>query len=207
MISFRSFSLVISVVLARQLALQSFDDESISTVAVRGPFNGLICGCVFFCVVAKFLPVIALLRADTVRRDQAWREMEQQRGWLEWLWLIAQSWMLTGTSAARALVEAEQAGWPQAIMMIAWFVPTLVFFAALEFGYTQLECMWSKDGDQSSQAHWTRWQTRVRLGAMGHIITCMLPVLYSYQLCKSLQLSVRACPKCGAAYCRWQVSD
>lgn len=177
MISFRSFSLVISIVMLRQVALQTWGDIDAAVPAEKQPFNWLICGCVLFCVIGKFLPVAAMIRADSVGRARGWREMEQNRGWLEWSWLLAQGWLLANSGAARAMAEAELHGWSPAIMMCAWFVPTIVFFAALEFGFTQLECLWSVDGDQSSRAHWVRWFTRVRLGALGNIITCLTPVL------------------------------
>lgn len=177
MISFRSFSLVISIVMLRQIALQTWGDVDAAVSAEKHPFNWLICGCVLFCVIGKFLPVAAMIRADSVGRRQGWREMEQNRGWLEWSWLLAQGWLLANSGAARALADAELQGWSPALMMCVWFVPTIVFFAALEFGYTQLECLWSADGDQSSRAHRVRWFTRVRLGALGNIITCLMPVL------------------------------
>lgn len=177
MISFRSFSLVLSVVLLRQLSLQTAGEAGAELNVPERPFNWLICGTVLFCVIAKFLPVFAMIRADTVGRAQGWREMEQNRGWLEWAWLATQSWLLAGSGAAVVLVSAEQQGWSPAIMLLAWFAPTFVFYAALEFGLTQLECLWSADGDQSNQAHWIRWNARVRLGALGNVVTCLLPVV------------------------------
>ena len=178
MISFRSFSLVISLVLLRQVALQTSSDAvSVSSHADR-PFNWLILGCTFFCVVAKFLPVAAMFRADNVDRRIAWREMERYRQWLEWLWMVAQGWLLANTGAAQALAGAEQSGWSPALMIGVWFLPTIIFLSALEFSFTQLECLWSSDGDQSSAAHWSRWITRVRLGALGNVMTCLVPVCF-----------------------------
>lgn len=175
MISLRSFSLVISIVLLRQVALQT----SIPPAATSAdhPFNWLILGCTFFCVGGKFLPVAAMFRADNVDRRIAWREMERNRQWLEWFWMLAQGWLLANSGAAHALARAEHAGWSPAVMMCVWFLPTVFFLAALEFSFTQLECLWSADGDQSSAAHWHRWFTRVRLGALGNVITCVTPVL------------------------------
>ncbi len=186
MISFRSFSLVISIVLLRQVALQSSGDaaEPAAHVAPNAehPFSWLIGGCVLFCVIGKFLPVAAMIRADSVGRARGWREMEQNRQWLEWSWLIVHSWLWANSGAASVLAEAEHRGWSPAIMLLAWLTPTIVFFSALEFGFTQLECLWSADGDQSSRAHWVRWFTRVRLGTLGNVVTCIVPVIVLLQL-------------------------
>ena len=177
MITFRSFSLVISIVLLRQVALQSAGASASDAVGTEHPLHWLIAGCVLFGVISKFLPVAAMIRADSIPRLQAWREMEQNRNWLEWTWLLAQGWLLTSSGAAHLFASAEQQGWSPALMMCVWFLPAMAFLAVLEFSFTQLECLWSADGDQSSAAHWKRWWTRVRLGPLGHVITCLMPVL------------------------------
>lgn len=184
---------------AADRALQTWSDVDAAVHAEKQPFNWLICGCVLFCVIGKFLPVAAMIRADSVGRARGSREWNRiVAGWNGLgCWHKAGSWPIL---ARRALAEAELHGRSPALMMCVWFVPTIIFFAALEFGFTQLECLWSADGDQSSRAHWIRWFTRVRPGALGNVITCLMPVSPIVQChgCYSSHLAwhVRA-NKCG----------
>ncbi len=194
MISLRTVSLVISVVLLRQVALQAAGQGS-DQPQLQSQFHWLVGGCVLFCVIAKFLPVIAMFRADVVSRQLAWMEMERKRQWLEWSWLVAQGWLLVHSDTAARLAQAENRGAASALMLIAWFLPTFIFYAALEFGFTQLECLWSREGDVSSQAHWSRWTQRVRLGNLGQIITCLAPVILLLSLLDLVQYSLPQLPE------------
>ncbi|MCC6509593.1 MAG: hypothetical protein IT423_10825, partial [Pirellulaceae bacterium] len=191
MMTLRTFCLVMSTILLRHVA---------SSHALSGAATYLLIGgCVIFCVLGKALAVTAALRYPLVSKSQAWREFQSQRQALEWIWLVLQAWLLPASGLAQILSEAHALGWPNSLLIVAWFLPSLIFISALELSSAQLETHWNSHQPQgASTLLRERWWQRIRFGSVGAIMTCLVPVVVVLGFMDTIQAWWPAMPE------RWQ---
>ena len=94
--------------------------------------------------------------------------------------------MLARVLRCRARICSSN-GWPHAVLLAAWFVPSLVFLIALDFSAVQLEDDLVRLTSRRRLGHTVeaatrssialRWLSRIRLGTTGGVIMCLVPVL------------------------------
>lgn len=177
MMSLRGFCLVMSTVLAWHFATAESQEDWHSKTFQLSP-HWLVGYCVVFCVLGKVMAAVAAARAAYVSDSVAWRQFESQRAILEWLWTGSQSWMLSTSSLASQIAACESLGWSEALLLAIWFIPSVIFLAALEFSAAQLEfSLSSRMATTDTRALLLRWVERLRLGSTGGMIMGLVPVL------------------------------
>ncbi|MCC6512151.1 MAG: M48 family metalloprotease, partial [Pirellulaceae bacterium] len=118
---------------------------------------------------------------------------------LEWIWLVLQAWLLPASGLAQILSEAHACGWPNSLLIVAWFLPSLIFISALEWSYAQLETHWTSHQPQgASTLLRERWWQRIRFGSVGAIMTCLVPGVLVLGFMDTIQAWWPAMPE------RWQ---
>ncbi len=113
--------------------------------------------------------------------------------------MLAQGWLLANSGAARALANTELSGWPPAMMICVWFLPTIIFLAALEFSFTN----WSVCGALMVTNRRRTLEALVHAGAIRGTRqcdnlpgTCVVPATRT----RHIQYSLPDCPNCGGLF-------
>ena len=211
MMTLRGFVLILSTVLLYHLSLSA--DAAASAGARPGAFRYLVGYCVVACCLGKLIAVLAALRHPSTSIGSAWRWFEMRRSQLEWLWAGALPWAFTFGGVGDLLSATAADGWPQALLLAAWFAPSLLFLLSLDLCAGQLEHD-LLSSDNRAHLKSTGWINRIRLGSTGGVIMCIVPVLLTTALIEiveanlpSLSLEARlaisaavlACVCCGVS--------
>ncbi len=172
MISLRYFVLILLTLCCRESAAET-------SLPISGPMAGfMVFMLVFgFTLLAKAAAIRAT-RTSTINGARfAWLTREyfqisRQKIERMWCWLAPLTMLLTGWF--RWTVELQNAGWSQSLMLASCFLPTLIFLAAVEAIGAQLD---QSHKTKSNQRVGQSWATRLRLGEVAGLTTCLLPVL------------------------------
>ncbi len=177
MISFRYFALIMLVLCLREAAVE----QSLQTnwVVSIGVVSSLLFG---FVVLAKATALRAVQQStiDGVQFDWLAREyFFRARGRLELFWCILSPLVMLITGWMSWSIQLQQSGWSQAILLGLCFAPTIIFLSAVELLGAQLDQSRLKylNHKQLMQHILRSWKTRMRLGEVSGLVTCLLPVL------------------------------
>lgn len=166
-----------STILVRHFATARYE-QSPSTFGGSVTDQALVAYCVLFCVAGKALATWVAAGYAYTNRSAAWQHFESRRVGLEWLWVSTHTWMLSFSVMGARLAALQLEGWSEALLLVVWFVPSFVFFTALDFSETQLEMLWLQQPEPSERLSFIDlWIQRIRLGSTGGLVMCLVPVL------------------------------
>ncbi|MFO0942959.1 MAG: M48 family metalloprotease [Pirellulales bacterium] len=177
MISFRYFALILLVLCLREAATEA--NQTINWLMSSIVVASLLFG---FAILAKAAGLRAVQRStiDGVQFDWLAREyFHRARGRLELLWCILSPLVMLVTGWMNWSIQLQQSGWSQAILLGLCFAPTILFLAFVELTGAQLDQLRNKPINQQQVLSKLiqSWKTRLRLGEVSGLITCLLPVL------------------------------
>lgn len=177
MISFRYFALIMLVLCLREAAVERV--QEINWAVSVGVVGSLLFG---FIVLAKATALRAVKQStiDGVQFDWLAREyFFRARGRLELFWCILSPLVMLITGWMSWSIQLQQSGWSQAILLGLCFAPTIIFLSAVELVGAQLDQSRLKylNHKQLIQHILRSWKTRMRLGEISGLVTCLLPVL------------------------------
>lgn len=172
MISLRYFVLILLTLCCRESAVET-------SLPINGPMAGLIVFMLVFgfTLLAKAAAIRAI-RTSTINGARfAWLTREyfqisRQKIERMWCWLAPLTMLLTGWF--RWTVDLQNEGWSQSLMLASCFLPTMIFLAAVEAIGAQLD---QSHKTKSNRRIGQSWATRMRLGEVAGLATCLLPVL------------------------------
>lgn len=177
MISFRYFALILLVLCLREAAIDT--NQQINWFMSTSVVLSLLFG---FAILAKAAGLRAVQQStiDGVQFDWLAREsFHRARGRLELFWCILSPLVMLVTGWMSWSVQLQQSGWSQAVLLGLCFAPTILFLAIVELVGAQLDQSRNKSLDQQQfVSRLVRsWKTRLRLGEVSGLVTCLLPVL------------------------------
>ncbi len=180
MMTLRTFLLIMVTVLVRHVASSAAASHAVGSESEVGFSINLVVGvCVTFCVLGKALALASALSYPNISKPIAWKRFESRRAVLEWSWLATQAWLLPSSGMAQMLADMERHGAPNSLLMLIWFLPTLIFLAALELSAAQLEMdMAFNSKPVESSLITARWMARLRWGTVGSVAMCLVPVVF-----------------------------
>lgn len=184
MISLRNFVLILLTLCSRELA--STDPEvglNLSILSVASLTLG-------FGVLTK----MAAYRALRDRLKHAHGGLEDardsfaiRRQTIERAWCIVLPAVMLGSGTMAWTQQFQADGWPQALLLLACFLPAVGFLMLAEVTAAQVDqiCMTDQAGsslngntlDRSDDSWLQQWFVRIRLGDMAGLITCLFPVI------------------------------
>lgn len=181
MVSLRIFSLVMVTLGCRELAA---DEVPELWLAPWLSSSGVVLG---FGLLFKF-SVLNILAGNTAQdgmvgiigvsgREWSCRRMHRVRNRVELAWIAALPAALLSTGLGQNLNALENAGMSQAIVMLAWFLPTMAFVLLLELTAAQFDELTTPDSAPAAGLSWAaHLRLRLRLGDFASLLTCVLPV-------------------------------
>lgn len=173
MITLRGFCLVLLTVLMRH-----FTDAE-AALPFQPALLLVVAYCIGFCVLSKASAVATSMLYPAYSRSFVWQKFEFRRSGLEWLWIGCLPWAMSLSGFGAALAAGQTLGWPHALVMAAWFAPSITFLFALDFSTVQLEHLLIRSDPASrSDSLAANWWMRVRLGTTGGVVMCVVPVLW-----------------------------
>lgn len=195
MISLRYFVLILMTLCCREIAspvpLLNFETSLLAIV-------GLTLGFAILTKTVAYRLATSTLCFSNPGRHDIRDTFLKQRQTIERVWCVVLPLLLLSAGWFSWTQQMHQSGWPQALVILSCFLPTLVFLVLVEMTSAQLdqlsctEISHLQPANQASvgstcrdsqlatihPASWTQqWLLRIRLGDMAGLVTCLFPVV------------------------------
>jgi Zn-dependent protease with chaperone function len=171
MVSLRYFVLVLLTVCSREVVAGKSGFENPYTLPLALAFlMGML-------LLAKFAALKAVHGATLGGLSFDWLARElfsSSRRKIEYVWCYASPLALVLTGWIKWTCSLEQAGWPQSLTLLLCFAPSFVFLVVTEMIASQVDRVGRA---QYSSTFMQTWLTRIRLGEVAGVLTCLLPVV------------------------------
>ncbi len=179
MVQLRTVLVIFVTLLCRELAV-SMPRPTLWVTAVTTVGIVLGVGLLF-----RSFAVLALCQT-AVSEHQRLRRLGGHRRLTDWLWCLLLPFALVATGWAQWLREFELYT-PMALAIPAYFIPTLCVILLFEKTFVEFEQMVDETGSLSAMAGsrrdaerhswWQRFRTRLKLGELASVLTCLAPVI------------------------------
>lgn len=171
MVSFRYFMLVLLTIGCRELVAEQSGFHNPYAVPLL---------VVLLLFVSLFVKIAALkavhgatlsgVRFDWLARELFYASRLQVERW----WCYGSPIVLLLIGWIKGTCTLEKSGWPQSLTLVFCFAPTLLFLLIVEMIASQVD----RVGRNKLNSSMLRtWLTRIRLGEVGGVLTCLAPVV------------------------------